>query len=128
MSTQTPSTQEETRKKPSFWQQEVDFTEVAWLPEGYERLFLGIYFIIIPYLAGLLFLFIFVAKADFDSFLSLDIAMFAAVWAIGYEVCAAVTLAAIFYKMFQFNRGRGEPPKRTRERKETDLYKVHKLS
>ncbi|GEM_PF-2132831 len=117
------------RKKEAktFGQKEVDFSAIFPMPEGYEKLFLAFYFISIPYVVGLLFLFIFVAKGHFDSFLSLDIAMFMAVWAIGYEVVGSIALIVIFYKMFQFNR-RLKTPVRTKERKTQSLYKVHDLS
>ncbi|WP_345972362.1 hypothetical protein [Sulfurimonas diazotrophicus] len=111
----------------SFAKQEVDLTKVFPMPEGYEYLFLGLYFITIPYVAGLLFLFIFIAKGSFNNFFSLDIAMFAAVWAIGYEVCAAVALTVIFYKMFRYHRTH-KSLVRTKERKTKPLREVHNLS
>ncbi|MEJ2468607.1 MAG: hypothetical protein P8Y51_05975 [Campylobacterales bacterium] len=118
------------RSRPeSFGQQEVDLTAIVPLPDGYEKLFLALYFITIPYAVGLLFLFLFIAKGNFESFISLDIAMFAAVWGIGYEVCAAITLGVIFYKMFQFNRTvKTEEQLSVRADRETELHHVHKIS
>jgi len=110
----------------SFGNQKVDLTEIVPLPEGYEKLFLALYFITIPYLVGLLFLFVFIAHGSFDSFLAMDIAMFAAVWGIGYEVCAGIALTVIFYKMIRFNRAR-RTLARTRKRKPTELHHVHKF-
>lgn len=116
------------QKRPkSYGQKEVDFSEILPLPDGYEKLFLILYFITIPYAVGLLFLFLFVAGGDFTSFIGLDIAMFVAVWAIGYEVVAAISLIVIFYKMFQFNRAVKEEI-RMREAAPTELHKVHRLS
>jgi len=112
----------------SFGQQEVDLTAVVPLPEGHEKLFLALYFITIPYAVGLLFLFVFIAKGNFYNFLALDIAMFAAVWGIGYEVCAAVALGVIFYKFFQFNRTVKQEQASVRAGRETELHHIHKLS
>ncbi len=90
------------KKQPkTFGEKEVDFSEILPMPEGYEKLFIMIYLITIPYAVGLLFLFLFVAKGDFHNFLGLDIAMFVAVWAIGYEIVAGFALVIIFYKMFK---------------------------
>ncbi|WP_345987586.1 hypothetical protein WCX18_10520 [Sulfurimonas sp. HSL1-2] len=110
-----------------FSQQQVDLAKVFPLPEGYERLFLGLYFIIIPYVVGLLFLFIFIAKGNFNSFLALDLAMFAAVWAIGYEICASVALSIIFYMMIKYNRTH-KSVVRTKKRKTKPLHEVYDLS
>lgn len=115
-------------KQPSsYGQKEVDFSQILPMPEGFEKLFITIYLITIPYAVGLLFLFIFVAKGDFDSFISLDIAMFVAVWAIGYEIVAGFALVIIFYKMFKFNRT-VQVQTRTRQHTHKDLHEVHRLS
>lgn len=113
----------------TFGQQKVEVSSFLPMPEGYEKLFIALYFIVIPYMTGLIFIFLFVAKAQVDNFLSLDLAMFVAVWAIGYEVVASFALAFIFYKMFRFNReARSETRTVIRDVPEKKLYTVHKLS
>lgn len=113
----------------NYGEKEVDFSAILPMPEGFEKIFLAIYFVTIPYAAGLLFLFIFVARGDFNSFFSLDIAMFFAVWCIGYEVVATLSLTVIFYKMFQFNRSlRAMEVTRTQTPGNKDLFQVHDLS
>jgi len=125
---QSKKSKEKNRTKPkSYGQKEVDFSEILPMPAGYEKIFILLYLITIPYAVGLLFLFVFVAGGDFTSFISLDIAMFVAVWAIGYEVVAGISLAVIFYKMFKFNRAI-KAEIRMRESTPTELYKVHHLS
>ena len=115
-------------KPKSYGQKEVDLTAIFPVPEGYEKLFLTLYFITIPYVVGLLFLFIFVAKGNVASFIQLDIAMFVAVWGIGYEIVAAIALIVIFYNMFRFNSSvENEVPHR-RNTPPTELHKVHDLS
>ncbi len=116
------------KKQPkTFGEKEVDFSEILPMPEGYEKLFIMIYLITIPYAVGLLFLFLFVAKGDFHNFLGLDIAMFVAVWAIGYEIVAGFALVIIFYKMFKFNRA-VKVQTRMREHTQKDLHEVHRFS
>ena len=63
-----------------------------------------VYFITIPYLAGLGFLYLFIAKGDFSNFLNFKISSFFVIWAIGYEVVAAILLTLIinsFIKSFK---------------------------
>ncbi len=122
-----PKKQKKAARRPkSFGQKEVDFSAILPMPEGYEKLFIAIYFLTIPYATGLLFLFLFVAKGHFDSFMNLDIAMFIAVWAIGYEIVGSIALIIIFYKMFQFNRANKQVV-RTKEYEPKSLHKVYRL-
>lgn len=122
-----PKKRKSASKRPkSFGEKEVDFSAILPMPEGYEKLFIAIYFLTIPYAMGLLFLFLFVAKGHFESFMNLDIAMFVAVWAIGYEIVGSLALIIIFYKMFQFNRANKEVV-RHKEYKSKSLHEVYKL-
>ena len=79
--------------------QEVDLqkTPILFFPPGKEMLFLGIYFITLPYLAGLIFAFFYIAKSNPETFLNLGIqSSFIMLWAIGYEILAAIILMIIF--------------------------------
>lgn len=82
------------RQPKKFTKQNVDLAETPlFFPEGYEKIFLAIYFITLPYIAGLLFLFFYVAEGSIDLFLSLNEEQaFMLTWAIGYEIIAALTL------------------------------------
>ena len=87
----------ERRKKnkedKDFLDQDVDLTSSILFPDGYEYLMLAIYFITIPYLAGLLFIFFYIGKGDTTVLLSLnDDNSFLITWAIGYEVVASIIL------------------------------------
>ncbi len=77
-----------------FSQKEVDLAETPlFFPEGFEKIFLAIYFVTLPYIAGLLFLFFYVAEGHPELFLSLnDESSFMLTWAIGYEIIAAIIL------------------------------------
>lgn len=77
-----------------FSQQKVDLAKTPlFFPEGYEKIFLLIYFITLPYLAGLMFLFFYVAEVKPEIFLSLNkTSSYILTWAIGYEIIAAIVL------------------------------------
>ena len=104
------SSKYQARKQPirntssKFSQQEVDFTQAPlFFPEGYEKLFLTIYVLFLPYIAGLIFQFIYIAEADIDSFLSLnETASFIFTWLIGYEILATIILLYIIKMAISF--------------------------
>jgi len=81
---------------PSFSNKQVTFDDTPlFFPDGFEKLFLSIYVILLPYIAGLFFLFFYVAKGEKELFLSLnDDSSFILTWAIGYEILA--TLAILY--------------------------------
>ena len=85
------------RKEASFAQQEVDVKAYVIAPEGYEAFMFTIYFLTLPYLAGLTFLYLFVARASFTHFLNFKISSFFVIWAIGYEILAVIFLILITY-------------------------------
>ena len=89
----------------SFAKQEVTFENTPlFFPEGFEKLFLLIYFITLPYIAGLLFLFFYVANGKKTLFLSLnDNSSFILTWAIGYEVIAVLILLWIVKSAISFS-------------------------
>lgn len=76
-----------------FFNQEVDLAQSILFPEGYEYLMLAIYFISIPYITGLVFIFFYIGDGKTDIFLSLsDDNSFFVTWAIGYEIVASLLL------------------------------------
>jgi len=79
-----------------FFQKNLDFRDFVFSPEGYEGLMLALYIAVIPYLAGLGFLFLFVAEASYEYFLEFNLTSYFVIWAIGYEVCAVTILIGIF--------------------------------
>jgi hypothetical protein len=82
----------------SFSKKEVDLAQTPlFFPEGFEKIFLAIYFVTLPYIAGLLFLLFYVAKGKLELFSSLyKDSYFILTWAIGYELLAALILIYIF--------------------------------
>ena len=95
-----------------FLEQDVNLAQSILFPDGYENLMLGIYFITVPYIAGLLFIFFYIGSGDTDVFLSLnDDKSFLITWAIGYEVVASLILLWIaklgLSSFFAAGRNRG---------------------
>ena len=91
-------------KSNKFSQQEVDLAETPlFFPEGYEQFFLAIYFISLPYIAGLMFQFFYIAESKVELFLSLnEQANFILTWAIGYEIIATLMLLYIIKMAISF--------------------------
>ncbi len=76
-----------------FMNQNVELVDSILFPEGYENIMLAVYFITVPYIVGLLFIFFVIGKGDTTLFLSLnDKHSFLVAWAIGYEVVAGIIL------------------------------------
>jgi len=92
----------------SYMKQPVDLQKTPFLffPPGKEMLFLGIYFAILPYIAGLLFLFFYVSEGKASVFGSITInsdANFFLVWIIGYELLATVAILWIVKNAIMFS-------------------------
>jgi len=85
------------RTEASFAQKEIDVKAFIIAPEGYETFMFSIYFLTVPYLSGLTFLYLFVAQGSFSHFLNFKISSFFVIWMIGYEVVAVIALILIAY-------------------------------
>lgn len=97
----------------NFSKQEVDLQKTPlFFPEGFETIFLGIYFMILPYIAGILFLFFYVAESSPDLFSSVyEDSFFMLTWTIGYEIIAAFLLLYIVKMSLTFaNESRKPKP------------------
>jgi len=93
-----------TKQKESFAKQEVDLSETPlFFPEGFENIFLGIYFIFLPYIAGLLFQFFYIAKMQMDIFIILNNSILLT-WCIGYEIIAFIILVLIAKEAITYSR------------------------
>ena len=99
-----PSRVAHSKAPKNFSQQKVDLNQTPlFFPEGFEKIFLALYFVILPYIAGLLFLFFYVAKRKLELFSSLyNDSSFILTWAIGYEILAALILLYIFKMALSF--------------------------
>lgn len=100
------------RKAPtSFSSQKVDLSDYLAVVEGYEGVFYILYFLLVPYITGLVFLFIFIAGGSFENFALLDSSAFLIVWMIGYEIVASCLLIGIFISFLRYD---DSPKKRRR--------------
>ena len=104
------------RNNKKFSQQEVTFDDTPlFFPDGLEKLFLLIYFITLPYLAGLAFLFFYVGDGDTSLFGSLSSdASYLLTWIIGYEILAVLTLLWILKKAIVFTMESSNPENQTK--------------
>lgn len=93
---------QERKKRESFGSQEIDINKYVLSPEGWENVVLVLYLILIPYIVGVLFLFVFIAEVAFDKFLLLDMGSVFIIWAIGYEVIAITLLFLIFISFISY--------------------------
>jgi hypothetical protein len=88
-----------TRKKVTF-----DDTPL-FFPEGFEKIFLAIYFVSLPYIAGLLFLFFYVSNGKVEVFSSLNQeSSFILTWIVGYELLAVLILLYIAKSAISFGK------------------------
>ena len=90
----------------SFTKQEVKLQDTPlFFPEGFEKLFLAIYFVSLPYILGLLFLFFYIAEGKFEVFVSVNKeSPFIMTWAIGYEMLATLIILWIIKSAIAFTR------------------------
>jgi len=89
-------------KKENFGSQNIDMNQYIISPQGFEGVMLSLYFLFIPYVTGLLFLFVFIAHVTFEKFFLLDFSSIFIVWMIGYEVLAVLILTLIFFSYFKY--------------------------
>ena len=91
-------------KNKPFSQQHVDLADTPlFFPEGFEKVFLVIYMISLPYIIGLLFIFFVIAEAMLERFLVInEDSPFFLTWAIGYEILAGLILLWIIKMALNF--------------------------
>lgn len=94
--------QKSRKNNSSFGSQDVDVKDFIISPEGWEGIMFTFYFLSIPYITGIIFLFLFIARADLENFLIFDLTAFFVVWAIGYEIVASLILIVIFISYIKY--------------------------
>jgi len=97
--------QEKKRNKTDdFLKKKFEITDYINLPEGVANIIFFILFLVIPYIVGISFIFIIIAKASIDTFTSMNINEYSIYWAIGYEVIASLLLFIIIKSAISFRR------------------------
>ena len=86
-----------TKVHKDFASKEVDLTKYLIVPTGYEGIAYTFYFLAIPYIVGLVFLYFYVAKGVHENFALLDLTSFLIIWGIGYEITGAIILVFVFF-------------------------------
>ncbi len=88
-----------------FSQKKITFDDTPlFFPAGLEKIFLIIYFIALPYISGIMFLFFYVGERSTELFLSLnDDSSFILTWAIGYEILSCIILLFIIKSAISFS-------------------------
>jgi hypothetical protein len=90
-------------KARDFGAQKVDFKDHLYIPENWEFAAYTFYIVAVPYIVGAIFLFLTVARANFENFKLLNTSAFPIVWAIGYEIVAVVSLIWIMGLYLQYD-------------------------
>lgn len=93
-------------QEEDFLSQEIDYRKFIFAPEGYEGLVMFVYLLTLPYLIGLSFLFLFVARASYEYFLEFNLTSYFVIWAIGYEVSAVLLMGIILLAWINHYRNR----------------------
>jgi len=98
-------------KNTKFSQKDVELSETPlFFPEGFEKIFLVIYMISLPYIIGLIFLFFVVAEANVERFLAVTgNSPFFLTWAIGYEILAGLIILWIIKMALGFAHESSKP-------------------
>jgi len=90
------------KKEESFLQQKIDISSYLSMSKELSFLIFGLLFIYIPYILGIIFVFIFVSNLELYVFKKLNYG-FSLFWAIGYEILASILLLLIIKSAFTFN-------------------------
>ncbi len=89
-----------------FIEQKVTFDDTPlFFPKGFEKIFLAIYFVLLPYITGFLFLFFYVSSGRTEVFSSLNQeSSFILTWIVGYELLAVLILLYIAKSAISFGK------------------------
>jgi len=87
-----------------FLKKRFEITDYINLPEGLANIIFFILFLVIPYIVGISFIFIIIAKASIETFSHINIDGYPVYWSIGYEVIASLLLFIIIKSAISFRR------------------------
>jgi hypothetical protein len=95
----------DTKEKPSnFLSQNIVISDYIYLPENLQKFFLLTIFILIPYIIGILIMFIFVGSAKFKELTTLTFDLYILTWTVGYETIAFILLLLIIKSALSFTK------------------------
>jgi hypothetical protein len=91
-------------KKNNNGEGEAFLSQSVELPESVNNVLgLGI-FALLPYIIGVMFIFLIIAQANIETYRNTDMNSFFLAWTIGYELIAAIILLAILKSAITFRR------------------------
>lgn len=93
-------------QEEGFLGQEIDYRKFIFAPEGYESFMISLYLLTLPYLVGLSFLFLFIARSSYEYFLEFNLTSYFVIWAIGYEVSAVLLMGIIILAWLNYHHNR----------------------
>jgi hypothetical protein len=88
----------------SFFSKNIIISDYIYLPEGFQKFLLLTIFILIPYILGILIMFIFMGSEEFQEMTTLTFDLYMFTWTIGYETIALILLLIIIKSAFTFRR------------------------
>lgn len=94
--------QKETSK--SFFNQEIHLSSYINLSESSINTIAFSSFLFIPYLIGIVFIFLVIAKASIETFQEIDIDDYFVYWSIGYELLAFISILIIIKSAINFKK------------------------
>jgi hypothetical protein len=89
----------------SFFSQNINLYDYINLSESMINTILLSAFILLPYITGIVFIFIVIAKADFETFTDINIDRYFVYWSVGYEILAFISITVIIKSAISFKRG-----------------------
>jgi hypothetical protein len=88
-------------KLAEFMSADIQDSELGIVPEGYGGIFYLTVLLFVPWIIGTIFMFLYVAKGQMNTFGSLDTSILLT-WVIGYEILAVLILLLIFKKAISY--------------------------
>lgn len=106
------------KKEEDYFNKSFNYRNFIFAPEGFEEVMVGIYILLLPYLMGLLFLYLFIAEGNFEFFVEFNLVSFFVIWAIGYEVIAGLIMLFIVLGAIRYysKKGNKDPKNKRRDR------------
>ncbi len=102
--------QESIKRRKNFKENKNNKTEKAFLdqpvelPESVNNVVGLSIFALLPYIIGIIFIFLIIAQANIETYRKTDMNSFLLAWTIGYELIAAISLLAILKSAINFKQ------------------------
>jgi len=111
-----PAKEKPIQSSEKFTEQEIDLAKTPlFFPKGYENIFLTLYIIFLPYIVGILFLFLYASEGKIEMFMTVNkLSSVIVTWSIGYEIIAILIILYVIKMAISFNtsKKKKEPFKR----------------